>query len=247
VAERAEELKREIDDTRDNLGVTLDAIGDRVSPGRIAERRVNRVRQTTGRLREKVMGTHGTSAPSYGSSYGTYGYEAEGSSGPGLGEKARNVGGTVTGTVSDTASSVTDRVGTMAGSVTGTVQDAPQMLTQSTQGNPLLAGALAFGLGAFVASLLPSTEAEQSVAGSIAEPLKSQAQEMGKEVASTAKDTAQDAMESTKQVVADAKDEVSSEAAGAAQQVKGEAASAKDRISDTAQSGSNPTTPGSAY
>jgi len=217
MAERTEELKREIDDTRENLGATLDAIGDRVSPGRIAERRVNRVRQSTNRLRDKVMGATDTTKTHIGQGYGN-----------------------VSGTLGDTSGSVKDSIAGTAGSVTDTVKSAPDSLMQQTQGNPLLAGALAFGVGAFVASLLPTTEAEQSVAGSVAQPLKSQLSEIGSEIADTAKETAQDAMESTKQVVADAKDEVTQEAAGAAQQVKSEAASAKDQVADTAKSGDSP-------
>jgi len=56
VGERTEELRREIESTRDDLGYTLDAIGDRVSPGRVIERRKNRI---TGGVRgavDKVMG-----------------------------------------------------------------------------------------------------------------------------------------------------------------------------------------------
>ena len=40
-----EELKDEIESTRADLGDTLEAIGDRVSPGRVIERRTARVRQ----------------------------------------------------------------------------------------------------------------------------------------------------------------------------------------------------------
>jgi len=209
MAERSEELKREIDDTRDNLGVTLDAIGDRVSPGRIAERRVNRVKQSTGRLRERVMGVHETAS----------------NQASGITSSAGDMAGTVTGTVSDAASSVT-----------GAVRSAPDTLSQTTQGNPLLVGALAFGVGAFVASLLPTTEAEQSVAGSVAEPIKGELSNIGGQIADATKGTAQDALETTKLAAMDAKDQVQQEASGAAQQVKDEAGSAKDRVSDTATS-----------
>ena len=51
-----EELKQEIETTRSDLGETLDAIGDRVSPGRMIERRTNRVRQGVGGLRDRIMG-----------------------------------------------------------------------------------------------------------------------------------------------------------------------------------------------
>ena len=43
MGQTAEELKQDIADTRDNLSDTLDAIGDRVSPGRVIERRKNRM------------------------------------------------------------------------------------------------------------------------------------------------------------------------------------------------------------
>ena len=42
MGQSAEELRYEIADTRAELGQTLDAIGDRVSPGRMIERRKNR-------------------------------------------------------------------------------------------------------------------------------------------------------------------------------------------------------------
>ena len=56
MAERTTELRSEIEDTREHLGDTLDAIGDRVSPGRIVERRKNRARQSIDTMRERVMG-----------------------------------------------------------------------------------------------------------------------------------------------------------------------------------------------
>lgn len=220
MAERTEELKREIDDTRDNLGVTLDAIGDRVSPGRIAERRVNRVRQSTGRIRDRVMGARETTV-----------HHASG-----LSSSAGSAGGNVAGSVSDAASSVTGTVGDAASSVTGAVRSAPDTLSQTTQGNPLLVGALALGVGAFVASLLPPTEAEQSVAGGVAEPLKNELSNLGHEVVDSAKGTAQDAVQTTKQAAMDAKDEVAHEASGAAQQVREEAGSAKQQVADRASS-----------
>jgi hypothetical protein len=52
-----EELKDNIETTRGELGETLDAIGDRVSPGRVIERRKNRVRAGVMGLRDQVMGT----------------------------------------------------------------------------------------------------------------------------------------------------------------------------------------------
>jgi uncharacterized protein YjbJ (UPF0337 family) len=53
----AEELKYEIEGTRADLGNTLDAIGDRVSPGRIVERRRARISYGMRRFSDRVMGT----------------------------------------------------------------------------------------------------------------------------------------------------------------------------------------------
>jgi len=51
------ELRADIERRRDDLGDTIDAIGDRVSPGRIIERRRNRMADNVRSLRERVMGS----------------------------------------------------------------------------------------------------------------------------------------------------------------------------------------------
>jgi len=52
-----EELRREIESTRSDMSETLDAIGDRVSPGRMVTRSKNRFATTMGSMRERVMGS----------------------------------------------------------------------------------------------------------------------------------------------------------------------------------------------
>jgi len=52
-----EELRREIESTRTDMSETLDAIGDRVSPGRMMTRSKNRFSTTMGSMRERVMGS----------------------------------------------------------------------------------------------------------------------------------------------------------------------------------------------
>ena len=54
---RATELKSDLERQREALGDDLEAVGDRVSPGRMVERRRAALRQGFGRLRDKVMGT----------------------------------------------------------------------------------------------------------------------------------------------------------------------------------------------
>lgn len=57
MGQSAEELRRDIADTREELSGTIDAIGDRMSPGRMIERRKNRVVQGAQSIRDRVMGT----------------------------------------------------------------------------------------------------------------------------------------------------------------------------------------------
>jgi len=52
-----EELRRDIERRRDDLGATIDAIGDRVSPGRIMERRRNRIVGGVRAVTDRLMGT----------------------------------------------------------------------------------------------------------------------------------------------------------------------------------------------
>ncbi len=52
-----DDVKREIEATRDGLGGTIEAIGDRVIPGRVIERRKNQVSQGARSVIDRVMGT----------------------------------------------------------------------------------------------------------------------------------------------------------------------------------------------
>ena len=52
-----DDVKREIEATRNELGGTIEAIGDRVIPGRVIERRKNQVSQGARSVIDRVMGT----------------------------------------------------------------------------------------------------------------------------------------------------------------------------------------------
>ncbi len=51
-----DDVKREIEATRNELGGTIDAIGDRVIPGRVIERRKNQMSQGARSVVDRVMG-----------------------------------------------------------------------------------------------------------------------------------------------------------------------------------------------
>jgi len=171
MGQSAAELRREIETTRGELGETLDAIGDRVSPGRMIERRRNRMAEGLRLVRDRVMGT------------------------------AEQVGHTA---------------GDLTGDAMDTLKNAPEAARQQTQGNPLAAGAVAFGFGVLLASLFPASEAEKRAAEQLmdkAAPLKQGVIDAGKEVAEHMKEPARDAMDHLKDTALDSKESVQEVAA----------------------------------
>ena len=174
MGQSTEQLRREIEDTRDDLGQTLDAIGDRVSPGRIVERRKNRVVNGLSSVRDRVMGT---------------------------------------------ASDAGHAIGDSAGGTVDTIKGAPDTVVQQTQGNPLVAGAVAFGVGVVMASVFPATAKEQEVAGQLkdkVQPLADDLKQTGQEIAEHLKEPAREAVESVKQAATEGQQAVTETAKDAA-------------------------------
>jgi len=71
MAQSAEELRRDIEQTRADMTRNVDALSDKVSPGRIVQRRVDRVKGSVGSLRERVMGSASSTAGSVGDKAGS--------------------------------------------------------------------------------------------------------------------------------------------------------------------------------
>src|SRR5215218_5037338 len=145
-------IRRQIEDTRRELSYDVDALNEKVNPARVMDRRVTAAKGRMTNLKEKVMGTaHDTRSQAHG--------------------MASNAAGSVQGTASNVAGSVQGAASSAAGSVQSaastavdTVQQAPDTIVRQTQGNPLAAGMIAFGVGWLVSSLLPATQREQELA-----------------------------------------------------------------------------------
>jgi len=153
----------------------------------------------------------------------------------------------VMGSAQDTTSSAHGMASNAAGSVqdaastaVGAVQQAPDTVIRQTQGNPLAAGLIAFGVGWLVSSLLPASEKEKQLAqqaesavrehkDALLEPAKQAAQEIGEQL----KPAAQDAVESVKATAQDAAATVKDEGQSAVQDVQGQAQQSKDRVQST--------------
>jgi len=190
-----EEIQQDIERTRASLSRDVDRLEDKVSPSRVVHRRVDRVKGSVGSLRERVMGSSDNGS----------GVQGAATSARGTLDSAKSSVGDAASTVSDAAS------------------NAPQMIKQQTQGNPLAAGLVAFGVGWLISSLAPASQAEKNVAGqaedkakTLAEPLKQHAQEVADEL----KEPAQQAAQQVKQTATDAAAETADHAKSRAQDVR---------------------------
>lgn len=152
-------LRNEIDDSRERLGRTADAIGDKVLPGRIIERQKQSVASGLRGLRERIMGS------------------AEG----------------VGHGISDTANSTV-----------GQVKHAPDALAHRTEGSPLVAGAVAFGIGLLAAAMVKPTDPERRAVEKLADAapeLRSKVEAAGQELAASVKEHASEAADEVKSSV----------------------------------------------
>ena len=233
-----EEIRRDIERTQAHLRGDVDRLSEKVTPGRVVERRVARARGTAARWKDRIMGSE---------------------SGPG--QHARHAAGTVSGTassaassvsgaassaassVSDTASSVSDTASSAASSAADAVAGAPEAALRQTQGNPLAAGLIAFGAGWLVSSLLPATRREQE----LAEEARDRATDLGRPVADAARQAAtevkdnlagpaQEAVESVRSTATDAGRTVADEGRAAGERVQGQAKDSAGEVRDNAGS-----------
>ncbi len=243
-----DQIRRDIERTQRQISQDVDLLTEKVTPGKIVERRVSRVRGAAGRWKDAVMGSeparHRLDDPygdPYGSAardpYGPYaGADPAGTGGDGVRDIGRRASDSVSGTASSAASSVSDA----ASSVAGAVQDAPQAARRQTQGNPLAAGLIAFGAGWLVSSLLPASRQEQElavqakdVAQEKGQPLAQAAQQAANEVKENLREPAQQAVESVRSTATDAGQTVAEEGKDAAQQVQGRAQDAAGTVRET--------------
>ena len=251
-----EQIRREIERTQANLGQDVDALTEKVTPGKIVERRVDRARDAATRLRDRVMGSNPVQVSSHaagGVRSATSDATDRGSStASAVASTAQDAASTAAGAVQDAASTaagaVQDAASTAAGAVqdaastaAGAVQEAPQALRRQTRGNPLAAGLIAFGAGWLVSSLLPASRREQELADQAKqvaqERVQPVAQQVVGEVKENLRDPAQQAVESVKATAQDAKETVTEEGKSAAQDVSGRAQDAAGTVRGSATSG----------
>src|SRR5918997_80623 len=209
-----EVIRQQIEDTRRELSYDVDALNEKVNPARVVDRRMTAAKGRVARVKEKVMGS------AHDTSYRTQGAASN-----------------VAGSVQNAASSAADSVQNAASTAVDTVQQTPDMIVRQTQGNPLAAGLIAFGVGWLVSSLLPATEKERQLAqqaestlrehkDELLAPAKQAAQEVGEQL----KPAAQHAVEEVRGTATDAAQTVKQEGQSAAQDVQGQAQQSRQTV-----------------
>lgn len=212
VPEDPNRIRDDIETTRSELSANVDALADKVSPGRIVERQKNKVRGVVQDVKDSVFGREDDP------------YDE------GMLQSAGHA-------VQDAGEAIQD-----------TAQRVPHQIRSGTRGNPMLAGAIAFGVGFLAASVFPSSRAERDAVRTVAdnrqvrevtEQVKSSAREMGdhlkepaREAAEEVRHTAEDGIEDVKHAVQEGAAQVQDEAEFATDRVKDDAKHAAQNIQD---------------
>jgi hypothetical protein len=137
-------------------------------------------------------------------------------------DKVMGTASNSTGAVADTASALAGEVSSATSSAAQAVGDLPRTVRRGTEGNPLAAGLIAFGLGWLTASLLPASKRERELVDEAKGFAQEHAQPVIGEAAERMKDNLREPVREAVESVRSAADE-----AGAA--VAGQFQSAKDK------------------
>jgi ElaB/YqjD/DUF883 family membrane-anchored ribosome-binding protein len=197
------EIRENIERTREELSHDVDTLGDRVSPSHIAERQKEKVKSRVSDVKDRVMGTvHHTT-------------DSAGSTTHDMADKGREKAASVADSARHTASSAAD-----------SVRSAPRVVRERTEGNPLAVGLVAFGVGLVLASLIPSTRAEQRAATAAkdkAAPLVDDIKSTASDVAHDLQEPAKESMEAVRDAAKDAAQQVGQHGREAASDVRSRA------------------------
>jgi gas vesicle protein len=207
----AEELRWEIDQRRSDLTRDFDAIGDRVSPARVMERRTQAVRTRFRTMKDSVMGSADQ-----------------------VGDHAVDLRGTAADKASNIRSSATDAIHGAGEGIQHAgerVAEVPDVVRHQTEGNPLAAGLVAFGLGLLAATVLPESRKERQ----LARQLQPKLEDAARTAASTGKELAED----LKPAVEDSKSQLTDAAMSSKENLTDQAREAAQSVADTAKSGAS--------
>ena len=206
-----DEIRADIERTRAALSDDVDDLAESVKPQSVARRQVDKVKEAASHVKDRVMGSDDEDSSSSTVSERTY---------------------AATYAVADRAAAK-DTVSEKASEAREAVREAPTAVKRKTQGNPLAAGVIAFGVGMLVSSLIPSTEKERRAVSQLQdnlEPVKEKASEVARDVGESLKPAAQEAAESVRATAQEGVESVKQEGQAAAQDVKYQAQDSKETV-----------------
>jgi hypothetical protein len=198
VGQTTDELRAEVEERREDVSRDLEAIGDRLSPGRMIERRSAAVRGRFTQARNAVMGTADSATSS-----------------------VRGATGSASDSIRETAGSAKDAITRAPGA-------AGQEMLSRTEGNPLAAGLIAFGAGLLAATLIPPSEREQQLAAKAEPGLRTAVDELkagASDAVEQVKPVAEEAAQRVKDDAKEAVDSVKEQARSGAETMREEARS----------------------
>jgi uncharacterized protein DUF3618 len=209
-----DEIRADIERTRAALSSDVDDLAESVKPKNVADRQVGKVKDAASNLKDRVMGSDDDESYSTRDAVADRAYAAKDA-------------------IADTAYQAKETVSGKASEAGEAVRQAPAAVKRKTQGNPLAAGVIAFGLGMLVSSLIPSTEKERNAVSQLQEnlgPVKEKASEVARDFGDNLKQPAQDAAQSVKQTAQEGAQSVKEEGQSAAQDVKAQAQDSKETV-----------------
>jgi hypothetical protein len=137
--------------------------------------------------------------------------------------------------LTSTARSGMNSAGSSASSAAGTVGQAPTMVKQQAQGNPVAAGLIAFGAGMLAATLFPSTQKENQLGTTV----KEQGSELAQPVIAAAKEAADQVRSDVQPAAQQAVEQVKESAKGAASTTADTAKEHTSEVADAAKGGAD--------
>jgi hypothetical protein len=224
--ERAEaaDIRADIEETREEMGGTLNQLGDRLEPGHLMNQAKDNVRDATiGRVEETARGMSDMVMDtikrnpipaalagaglallwinrSNGNAAGQYrsGAYSPNRSNAGVGDKFGEMGSTVGSAVGTVREGAGEAVSTVAQGATEAADEVGLRFERFMQASPLAVGAIAVGAGALAGSIIPETPHEQNLLGDASRQVVNTVRETVDEVATKAEET----LEQTEQQVA---------------------------------------------
>ena len=132
---------------------------------------------------------------------------------------------------------------TRAREVADSVAELPRSVRQQTQGNPIAAGVVAFGVGLLLAAAFPPSRKEKELARAVQEqvqPLTDQLMAAGQEIAENLAGPAREAVGSLTESVGEAVQHVQEEGASAVSEVQDAVKGSADDVIETARQSMEP-------